>query len=74
MLEPLDLKNINFENICKRLEAVARRCSVKKFFLGLSQSSQEKTCARVFFNKDAGQAWLVHNMSLKALKLDQSAT
>ena len=74
MLEPLDLKNINFENNCKRLEAVARRCSVKKFSFEISQNSQENTCARVLFNKDAGQAWLVHNMSLKASKLDQSAT
>ena len=31
------------------LEAVDQRCSVKKVFLNISQSSQEKTCARVFF-------------------------
>ena len=28
-------------------EAVARRCSVKKVFLEISQDSQESTCARV---------------------------
>ena len=32
---------------CK--EAVAKRCSVKKVFLEISQNSQEKTCARVSF-------------------------
>ena len=30
-------------------EAVARRCSVKKVFLEISQNSQESTCARVSF-------------------------
>ena len=30
-------------------EAVARRCSVRKMFLKMSQNSQEDTCARVFF-------------------------
>ena len=30
-------------------EAVARRCSVKKVFLEMSQSLQENTCARVSF-------------------------
>ena len=30
-------------------EAVARRCSVKRVFLEISQSSQENTCARVSF-------------------------
>ena len=29
-------------------EAVVRRCSVKKLFLKISQSSQENTCARCF--------------------------
>ena len=34
------------------LEAVVRRCSVKKVFLEISQNSQENTCARdSFFNK-----------------------
>ena len=28
------------------LEAVVRRCSVKKVFLEISQNSQENTCAR----------------------------
>ena len=28
-------------------EAVARRCSVKKMFLEISQNSQENNCARV---------------------------
>ena len=31
------------------LEAVARRCSVKKVFLKISQNSQENTCARASF-------------------------
>ena len=30
-------------------EAVARRCSVKKEFLEISQNSQENTCARALF-------------------------
>ena len=30
-------------------EAVAQRCSVKKVFLGISQNSQENTCARISF-------------------------
>ena len=30
-------------------QAVARRCSVKKVFIKISQSSQENTCARVSF-------------------------
>ena len=28
-------------------EVVVQRCSVKKFFLKISQNSQENTCARV---------------------------
>ena len=32
-----------------KTEAVARRCSVKKVFLEISQNSQEDTCARVSF-------------------------
>ena len=48
MLESLYLKNIYFENICKRQEAVARRCSVK-VLLDISQNSQENNCARVPF-------------------------
>ena len=36
-------------------EAVARRCSVKKVFLEISQNSPENTSARVsFFNKVTG--------------------
>ena len=31
------------------LEAVAKRCSMKKVFLEISQNSQENTCARVSF-------------------------
>ena len=31
------------------LEAVAKRCSVQKVFLEISQNSQENTCARVSF-------------------------
>ena len=30
-------------------EAVVQRCSVRKLFWKISQSSQENTCARVFF-------------------------
>ena len=33
----------------ENVEAVARRCSVKKVFLEISQNSQENTCARVSF-------------------------
>ena len=33
----------------KKSEAVARRCSVKKLFLEISQNSQENTCTRVSF-------------------------
>ena len=33
----------------KEPPGVARTCSVKKLFLEMSQDSQEKTCARVFF-------------------------
>ena len=36
-------------NIVKCTEAVARRGSVKKWFLEISQNSQENTCARVSF-------------------------
>ena len=49
VLESLDLKNIYFENICKRPSAVARRGFVKKVFLEISQNSQEITLARVSF-------------------------
>ena len=36
-------------------EAVARRCSVEKVFLEISQNSQEKhMCQSLFFNKVAG--------------------
>ena len=33
----------------KLIEAVVRRCSVKKVFLEISQNSQENTCVRVSF-------------------------
>ena len=33
----------------QRAEAVARRCSVRKVFLKISQNSLENTCARVSF-------------------------
>ena len=36
-------------SMSKRTEAVARRCSVKKVFLEISQNSKENTCARVSF-------------------------
>ena len=32
------------------LEAVVRRCSVKKMFLEISQNLQENTCARLSFS------------------------
>ena len=35
------------------MEALVRRCSVKKVFLENSQNSQENTCVRDFFNKVA---------------------
>ena len=38
----------------KRSEAVARRCSVKKVFLKISQNSHEKPVPGSFFNKYAG--------------------
>ena len=39
-------------------EAVARRCSVKKVFLEISQNSQENTCARDYFLiKLQAKAW-----------------
>ena len=34
---------------CFGTKAVARRCSIKKVFLEISQNSQENTCARVSF-------------------------
>ena len=34
------------------LEAVVRRCSLKKVFLKISQNSQENTRARVFIKKE----------------------
>ena len=34
---------------CKTAEAVARRCSVKKVFIEISQNSRENTCSRVSF-------------------------
>ena len=41
----------------KKPRRVAKRCSVKKLFLEISQNSEENTCARVyFFNKVAGSA------------------
>ena len=33
----------------KEAEAVAKKCSVKKLFLEISQNSQNNTCARVSF-------------------------
>ena len=42
-----NLRNVN-------QEAVARRCSVKKVFLEISQNSQENTCVRVFFSNVPG--------------------
>ena len=39
---------------CQLLEAVVRRCSVKKVFLKILQNSQENTSASLFFNEVAG--------------------
>ena len=45
-------KLYKISNIVKSTEAMARRCSVKKMFLEISQNSQENACARVsFLNK-----------------------
>ena len=41
-------KNLEYEMI-KCYEAVVQRCSVKNVLLGISQNSQENTCARVYF-------------------------
>ena len=41
-------KKLEYEMI-KCYEAVVQRCSVKNVFLGISQNSQENTCARVYF-------------------------
>ena len=47
-------KNFSALNLMEKikLEAVARRCSVKRVFLEMSQNSQEKNlCQSLFFNK-----------------------
>ena len=41
----------NFTQYYGKAEAVARRGSVKRVFLKISQNSQEYTCVWVFFNK-----------------------
>ena len=41
-------KKLEYEMI-KCYEAVVQRCSVKNVFLGISQNSQENTCARDSF-------------------------
>ena len=41
-------KKLEHEMI-KCYEAVVQRCSVKNVFFGISQNSQENTCARVYF-------------------------
>ena len=35
--------------LIQQTEAVARRCSLKKVFLKISQNSKENTCARSLF-------------------------
>ena len=42
--------SIGLQIVKKLPKSVARRCSVKKVFLKISQNSQENTCARAFFN------------------------
>ena len=59
-------------------EAVARRCSVKKVFLEISQNSQENTCARVsfFINTYGGCFCITKNkkyLSLEKAKLLSNA-
>ena len=44
--------NVGYEMVV--IKSSHQRCSVKKLFLETSQNSQEKTCARAFFNKVAG--------------------
>ena len=43
------MKDKKLKKLVVALEAVARRCSVKKVFLEISQNSQENTCAKVSF-------------------------
>ena len=56
----LPISSKGFDRFCPSLvslsvEAVTRKCSVKKVLLEISQNSLENTCARVsFFNKVAG--------------------
>ena len=45
--ELLKLLKMKLETVF--VEAVARRCSVRKVFLEILQNSQENTCARIFF-------------------------
>ena len=45
----------------KWTEVVARRCSVKKVFLEISQTSQENTCTRVYFLIKLQPATLLKN-------------
>ena len=42
-------KNDDAQSSKSRIEAVVRRCSVKKVFLEISQNSQESTCDRVSY-------------------------
>ena len=41
--------SFKMDNLCRSIEAVVQRCSVKKMFLEISQNSQKNTCARVSF-------------------------
>ena len=43
------LLKIEIQNKRQKTEAVARRCSVKRVFLGFSGDARENTCARVSF-------------------------
>ena len=60
----------SFRNFVVYKEAVARRCSVKKVFLEILQSSQESNCARVcnFIKKEA----LTEVFSCKFCKISKS--
>ena len=47
-------QDLHLITVFTALEAVVRRCSVRKMFLEILQNSQENTCARVFLNKVVG--------------------
>ena len=63
---------LNWKTCFQSWEAVARRCSVKKVFLEISQNSQEKTCVRVhFLNEVAGQWGWIKESEKKAKQAEK---